>query len=90
MARYIDVDVLMKELERETGIVIVPIITPEIDVQEVKHGKWIKNEKHGYYECSNCKSIKPYDGIGEEYPDNVTYWTCNYCPNCGVEMDEKE
>lgn len=35
MARYIDADVLMKELERETGIVLVPIVVPEMGVQEV-------------------------------------------------------
>lgn len=55
---------------------------------ERKHGKWIKNKEHGYYECSNCKSIQPYDGIYEDNPDKVTYWTCDYCPNCGAEMEE--
>lgn len=60
------------------------------DVQEVKHGKWIKNKENGYYECSNCKSTKPYDGISEENPDSVIYWNCDYCRICGAKMDKEK
>lgn len=59
-----------------------------LEQPERKKGKWIKNKEHGYYECSNCKSIQPYDGIYEDNPDKVTYWTCDYCPNCGAKMEE--
>ncbi len=59
---------------------------PAANVEEVRRGKWIKDENNGYFKCSNCGSTKPYDGISEENPDNVAYWVCKYCPNCGAKM----
>ena len=98
MARYINVDLTEAEIadkvQEITANADVFIAVRKVlgafraaDVQEVKHGKWIKNKEHGYYECSNCKSTKPYDGICEENPDKVTYWMCDYCPYCGTKMD---
>ncbi len=65
------------------------LVLDAAEAQEVKHGEWIKNES-GYYECSNCGSIKPYDGIGVLKPEWVTYWECDYCRYCGAEMDGKD
>ena len=53
---------------------------PTADVEEVKHGKWIKVKDRGifgkeYYLCSNCKSR---NGL------NISF---NYCFNCGAKMD---
>lgn len=52
---------------------------PTADVQEVKHGKWIKehfDSESGefYHTCSKCGME-----LKETYLDN-------YCPNCGVKM----
>lgn len=55
--------------------------TPTVDVQEVKHGKWIervKVQKDGiprlvHWQCSLCEVF-----IGK---------LTNFCPNCGAKMD---
>lgn len=60
---------------------------PTVDVEPVRHGHWIKNERysdeierHTVYECSEC---------GELY-----YWydtpEYKYCRHCGAKMDEVE
>ena len=53
--------------------------TPTEDVQPVKHGKWIDNkiQESMLYACSNCG-----------FPSGA--YSFNYCPNCGVKMDENE
>lgn len=51
------------------------------DVEEVKHGEWIK--KNGIYVCSECDFTCPYDVVG----DNIEYWECLYCRHCGAKMD---
>ena len=49
---------------------------PTEDVQEVRHGKWIKSKNErkcslcGYFYFTNTKSF-------------------NYCPNCGAKMDKE-
>lgn len=54
---------------------------PTADVVEVRHGEWIK--KNGIYVCSECDFTCPYDVVG----DNIEYWECLYCRNCGAKMD---
>ncbi len=95
MARYIDADALMKELEREieladdwkTAHEIANVVKyfPTTE-PEPKHAHWVKAERRGcvvyhdsYAECSNCH--------GE--PIFLGRWF-KYCPNCGAKMDEKE
>lgn len=60
---------------------------PAVDVQEIKHGEWIKyrpeNALDGAYFCSACfKEQKMADG-------NITPMDrgYHYCPNCGAKMD---
>lgn len=51
-----------------------------VDVQEVRHGRWISNDLGGYkwaYYCSEC-------GWVDGYPFNDRH---KYCPNCGAKMD---
>ena len=55
--------------------------------KDVRHGRWVRNPNNGYFECSECKTVKPYDGIDLEDPEQVTYWVCNYCPCCGSRMN---
>lgn len=57
-----------------------------IDVQEIKHGHWVKAERRGcvtynvsFAECSNCH--------GEPLQFCRDF---KYCPWCGAKMDEKE
>ena len=57
----------------------------DLDVQEVKHGRWYKGRvsstgggSYGVYQCSICEAMFPDVGYGY-----------NYCPNCGSRMDIK-
>lgn len=57
------------------------------DVQEIKHGEWIKyrpeNALDGAYFCPACfKEQKMADG--NITPLDIGY---HYCPNCGAKMD---
>ena len=87
MARYIDADALMKELEREVELAddwktaheIHNVVKyfPTADVVEQKHGEWINTRQDapmfGFYYCSLCgrRRTSPQD---------------NFCPNCGADM----
>ena len=55
---------------------------PAVDAEPVRHGRWEKR-KNCLWRCSECGQIPPYDVIG----DDVSYWECQYCPNCGAKMD---
>lgn len=54
------------------------------DVQEVKHGYWIKSGKPHDYDitCSLCGDVGEY-GLETEDAVNDYY----YCTNCGAKMD---
>ena len=66
------------------------------DVQEVKHGKWIKvpsatHKDLYWYDCSICKAScgeRSYKGLFEtiEWNGGITL----YCPHCGAKMDGDE
>lgn len=58
---------------------------PAADVQEIKHGEWMKDDSDGCY-CSVCKWYADYDydyvtdnGLGND--------DFNYCSHCGAKMD---
>ena len=59
---------------------------PAVDVQKIKHGKWIKmynNPDDGNYYCSEChRSIDI--ATGRETPIDREFF---YCPHCGAKMD---
>lgn len=102
--KFIDAEMLISELEAacmpifEKGISgdwgdensIADIINaqPAVDVQEVRHGKWIDTEpKYDYenhcaahYQCSEC-------GRRTGIKQTRTY---KYCPRCGARMDGGE
>lgn len=99
MSRYIDADNLINELSAAcmpiyekgiTGILgdnssIADIINeqPTADVQEVKHGDWLKpgNDPidNKQWICSECKGLTE-----TAYYCGHCYY--NYCPNCGARM----
>lgn len=58
---------------------------PTADVQEVKHGKWIKDE----YSDTVCSCCKQYVAENEDgYPiQELKDYTPSFCPNCGAKMD---
>lgn len=59
------------------------------DVQEIKHGKWIKMDiipdDVDYY-CSECRNFIDI-AIGRETPIDRDFF---YCPHCDAKMDGKE
>ena len=87
MSRYIDVECdCVKEIinrrafnSREDIQDFLDNI-PTADVVPVKHGYW-KNI-NGVARCSNCEYVPPYDRA----IDDIFY--SDYCPICGVKMDE--
>lgn len=52
---------------------------PAADVQEVRHGRWIKGKIMGLFKCSACHNT-------------FDYWVTgyNHCPNCGARMEGEE
>ena len=53
-----------------------------------KTGRWIKhNTGHSiYYDCSRCGCVAPCT----ETADKILWKLSNYCPDCGVKMQEEE
>ncbi|MGN1134461.1 MAG: hypothetical protein ACI4RN_08435 [Oscillospiraceae bacterium] len=55
---------------------------PEKDVQEVKHGRWVKEKKDALisWHCSVCEKCYYLDEPKDAF----------YCPHCGARMDGDE
>lgn len=52
-----------------------------MDTQEVRHGRWKQSKYYPHIIiCDECG--EPY-----ELSNSMEHW--NYCPNCGVKMDDK-
>lgn len=60
---------------------------PSEDVEEVKHGKWIK-KRHQIYECSRCKRSIYLEGLNvtDENEAKLLRKLYPYC-HCGAIMD---
>ena len=92
MTRYIDADKLIREFSggeemksmsesiADERFIRVIKNQPTADVEEVKHGYWIKKEDS--YFCSECDSENCY-----AFCENIKKFTDYYCPNCGAKMD---
>lgn len=52
---------------------------PTIEVEPVRHGKWI--DKDSIFECSECHYSFDHEGYKHFF---------NFCPCCGAKMDLKE
>jgi hypothetical protein len=72
------------------AIKIIDEYTPTANVQEVRHGEWVKNQEDMYWgnyfirrNCSICGGSPFYqEGLG-------TYKLTPYCPHCGAKMDKE-
>lgn len=55
-------------------------MTPTADVQEVRHGNWVKVSEHmPIYNCSIC--------LNRNLFKNGNNVFSNFCPHCGAKMD---
>ena len=84
MSRYIDADNAKIYLSKSAGEQLDRV--PTADVQEVKHGQWIKK---------NNPMFSPFDDTTEHiyicnqcgYEDRHKTTAKNFCSNCGAKMD---
>ena len=98
MPRYIDAEKTAKALEKEVkGLAsevnhnyreglqfALKMINDQstVDVQEIKHGKWMGASDGDGIVCSVC---------GSDFCTLVlNVYNYNYCPNCGAKMDGEE
>lgn len=73
-------------LYKATDIYNVIKSAPAADVQEIKHGEWIKmynNPDDGNYYCSECHHSIDI-ATGRETPIDREFF---YCLHCGAKMD---
>ena len=53
-----------------------------IEVESVRHGRWVINKKRYLVYCSECSEpVSYYPNIKDVRDEN------HYCPNCGCRMD---
>lgn len=93
MAKYIDVERFQVWLSEKVKNRVVSMVAAEtaadllryaplVDVQEVKHGKWIFDPECGITKCSVCKW-----SIEEYFTNPSTRKPYKRCPECGAVMD---
>ena len=51
------------------------IMAETVDAVPVRHGQWVRDEEKDMKHCSGC--------------GYRVYFTHNYCPSCGVKMDQE-
>ena len=90
MSRYIDADILIKELDitedlsAYDAIVFEKMVNeqPTADVRENVHGEWILDDSS--INCSVCGrsrwSVPPFENLVKSF---------NYCPHCGADIREE-
>lgn len=86
--RLIDADSLKEQMlaetpEHEKSVVdiFLEAVAAMIDEQPIierKTGKWIRGK------CDQCGAHAPF------WPMASTYYESDYCPNCGVKMEDKQ
>ena len=52
-------------------------LSPTVDAEPVRHGKWYTAEKYNGYLYWNC----------DQCHQHFTSQKSNFCPNCGAKMD---
>lgn len=91
MSRYVDVTSFCENIcrcnNRYCNKQSCPILNaPAADVQEIKHGEWIKMDiipDDPDYFCSECRNFIDV-ATGRETPIDRGFF---YCPHCGAKMD---
>ena len=86
MAEYIERKAIRDALYDADAITMsgVKILNqfPVADVAQVRHGRWILDEKRYVIYCSECSApVSYYPNIKDVREEN------HYCPNCGAKMD---
>jgi len=79
MAKYIELDLVLKEVEPDYRPQLARRISeiPAADVAPVVRGRWIDVEDSPLSTCSVC-------GF------SLGSYTFNYCPNCGAKMEVQD
>ena len=73
-------------ISREQAIKLFLLTADPADVQEVRHGRWIKDKN--LYKCTACNDLLSVAGWADCIPEKQIYTAFKYCPNCGARMDE--
>ena len=78
MARYIDADKLFRYVDEQTHLSKGKLEqyireNKTTDVEQVKHGEWLRQNGGFFFLCSVCGKAAATKG--------------NYCHNCGAKMD---
>ena len=92
MGKLIDADACKEYLKRVLWGADIKIDNwvdsmPAVDVEPVRHGRWIPKVIHmntpDYYACSVCGHE-----IDEEFTSAIPVpYVYKFCPNCGAKMD---
>ena len=97
MARYIDADLILPEMESKFDMqeLYLPVHFQELimdeiptaDVVPIHHGHWIEEYDCGYItpHCSECGET----ALTKE-ETSYDYVYSSYCPRCGARMDQTE
>ena len=93
MAKYIDLEAALREIERRERLMVVDktisvdalkrfiLNRPAADVAPVVHGRWVHehiSEGYAWVMCSECEAVIHKILINKRL---------NYCPVCGAKMD---
>lgn len=100
MSRCIDAEKLEQRLRdfsdwcrdnRKDGVDLVLncmlTVIPTADMQEIKHGRWIRATTYGSYICSICSAM---DTDCDDYYGNHRVLDQQYCPDCGARLEAEE
>ena len=97
MARYIDADLILPEMESKLDMqeLYLPVHFQELimdeiptaDVVPIHHGHWIEEYDCGYItpHCSECGET----ALTKE-ETSYDYVYSSYCPRCGAKLDKTE
>ncbi len=86
MPEYIEREAAIRAVKRRFSMPVDNLIAevignvPVVDVEPVRHGRWIWHENDECYICSNCRNsaLNNFRMLSTDSP---------FCPNCGAKMD---
>ena len=92
MAEYIELEALLREIERREALLVGDKLVsvdamksfiknrPAADVAPVRHGRWVYAKT--YYDIDECNC-----SLCGQLMTTAIDKRMNYCPNCGAKMD---